>query len=242
MKLFIAGASIMANYDITQYPLTGIGMALSLYLKHEIKIYNFGRPGRSTKTFIEQGYLAAIEKEIGAGDYMLIEFAHNDEKEFDDYLYTAPFGAYKENLKKMIAVARNAGATPILMTAPERRQFMDGSRMWADPTIPKETPYKLAPSAHTDYAEATKQVAQEEGVALIDMLTKTREAIEKAGPVETVKWYMNIAPGEYPAYPNGLLDNTHLKHEGAVVFAGLVAEGLKELGAPYADLLVDGIR
>jgi lysophospholipase L1-like esterase len=53
---------------------------------------------------------------------------------------------------------------------------------------------------------------------------------------------MNIAPGEYPAYPNGLLDNTHLKHEGAVVFAGLVAEGLKELGAPYADLLVDGIR
>ena len=113
MKLFIAGASIMANYDITQYPLTGIGMALGLYLKHEVKIYNFGRPGRSTKSYIEQGHLAALEKEIGAGDYMLIEFAHNDEKEFDDYLYTAPFGAYKENLKKMIAVARNAGATPM---------------------------------------------------------------------------------------------------------------------------------
>ena len=173
---------------------------------------------------------------------MLIEFGHNDEKVFDTARYTAPFGEYKENIKKMIAVARNAGATPILVTSLERRTFMDGSRMWADPTIDPQTPYTLQPSGHTEYVEAMKQLAQEENVALIDLCAKSRKKIEEAGPVETVKWFMNIAPGESPAYPKGLLDNTHLKHAGAVVFAGLVAEGLKELGAPYADLLLDAIR
>lgn len=241
MKVFIAGTSIFANYNITQYPLTGIGMTLGLYLKDDIQIRNFARSGRSTKSYIAQGHLAALEKEIGEGDYMLIEFGHNDEKKFAADRYTEPFGEYKDNLKKMIDVARNAGATPVLVTSLERRCFMDGSNMWADPTIPKETPFTLQPSGHTDYVAAMKQLAEEENVALIDLCAKSHKKMEEAGPVETVKWFMNIAPGEYPAYPEGLLDNTHLKHMGAVVFAGLVAEGLKELGAPYADLLLDTI-
>lgn len=241
MKLFIAGTSIFANYKAHQFPLTGVGMTLNLYLKDSVIVRNFARSGRSTKSFISEGHLAALEKEIGAGDYMIIEFGHNDEKTFDTLRYTAPFGEYKDNLKKMIDVARNAGATPILISSLERRAFMDGSRMWADPTMDPKTPTTLQPSGHAEYVEAMKQLAQEENVAFIDLCAKSREKMEAAGPVETTKWFMNIAPGEYPAYPNGLFDNTHLKYQGAVVFAGLVAEGLKELGAPYADMLFENV-
>lgn len=242
MRIFIAGASLMANYDITSYPLTGIGMALSLYVRHEVKIHNYAQPGRSTKSFIDQGHLKRIEKEIGFKDFLFIEFGHNDEKAFDKDRYTTPFGTYKENLKKMVAVAKAVGAIPVLMSSPERRCFMDASNAWNDPTMDPKTPYMLLPSAHTEYAEATRQVAEEEGVAYIDLFTKSRELIEKAGPVQASRWYMNIAKGDYPAYPNGLLDNTHLNSHGAAIFAGLVAEGLRELGGEYEQLLTANIR
>lgn len=86
-----------------------------------------------------------------------------------------------------------------------------------------------------------KQVTEEENVALIDLYTKSRAKMEEVGAVETTKWFMHLAKGEYPAYPEGKVDNTHLKPEGARIFAGLVAEGLKELGGVYADLLVERV-
>lgn len=239
MKLFIAGDSIMAQYNIRYYPMSGIGMALELYLKPEVRIENYARPGRSTKSYYTQGVPQLIEQEISEGDYLLICFGHNDEKAFDDYLYTEPYGAYQENLKKLICLVRDAGATPILVTSLERRSFMDASDAWRDPSISPETAYTLRPSAHTQYAQAMKQLAEQEGVALIDLLTMSREVLECAGPVGSAKWYMNIAPGEYPAYPKGVLDNTHLNYAGAVEFAGLIAKGLQELGMPYAGLLLE---
>ena len=239
MKLFIAGDSIMAQYDIRHYPMSGIGMALGLYLQPEVQIKNYARPGSSTKSYYTQGVPGVIGQEISAGDYLLICFGHNDEKAFDDYLYTEPYGAYRDNLQKMIYLARNAGATPILVTSLERRIFMDASEAWRDPSISHEAAYTLRPSAHTDYAHSMKQLAEQENVAMIDLFTMSREALKHAGPVESAKWYMNIAPGEYPAYPKGILDNTHLNYAGAVKFAGLIAKGLQKLGMPYSSLLLE---
>ena len=116
---------------------------------------------------------------------------------------------------------------------------MDASNAWCDPSIPAQTAYTLRPSAHTEYAQAMKQLAEQEKVALIDLHAMSRKALEQAGPVGSAKWYMNIAPGEYPAYPNGILDNTHLNYAGAVNFAGLIANGLRELGMPYSGLLLE---
>lgn len=229
----------MAQYDIRHYPMSGVGMALKLYLKPEIRVENYARPGGSTKSYYTQGVPHLIEQEISEGDYLLICFGHNDEKAFDDYLYTEPYGAYQENLRKLIRLARDAGAAPVLVTSLERRSFMDASDAWRDPSIPLETAYTLRPSAHTEYAQAMKQLAEQEKVALIDLLAMSREALEQAGPVGSAKWYMNIAPGEYPAYPNGILDNTHLNYVGAVNFAGLIAKGLRELGMPYSSLLLE---
>lgn len=227
MKIFYAGDSTCAQNDITTFPQTGLGQGLELYIKKEIKIHNHAMNGRSTKSFIDEGRLAAIEQEIGSGDFLFIQFGHNDEKEFDKARYTTPFGTYKENLKIYIDVARKAGATPVLITPLERRCFVD--------------PWTLGPGAHGDYVAGMKEAAVEESVALIDLYTKSRKLMEDAGAVETTKWFMHLAKGEYPSCPEGKIDDTHLKQEGARIFAGLIAEGLQELGGCYAELLVKGI-
>lgn len=226
-RIFYAGDSTCAHNDITTYPQTGLGQGLSLYVKKEIKIHNYAMNGRSTKSFMDEGRLDAIAAEIQAGDFLFIQFGHNDEKEYDKARYTTPFGTYKDNLKMYIHVARKVGATPILVTPLERRCFADA--------------WKLDQGEHGDYVAGMKEVAGEEQVALIDLYTKSRAKMEEAGAVETTKWFMHLAKGEYPSCPEGKVDNTHLKHQGAVIFAGLIAEGLQELGGIYSELLVEGI-
>ena len=226
-RIFYAGDSTCAQNNITTFPQTGIGQGLELYIKKEIKIHNHAVNGRSTKSFIEQGRLAVIEQQVLAGDFLFIQFGHNDEKEYDKDRYTTPYGTYKEYLKKFITVAKSAGAIPVLITPLERRCFVDA--------------WKLGEGDHGEYVAGMKQVAEEEKVALIDLYSKSRAKMEEAGAVETTKWFMHLAKGECPFCPEGKIDNTHLKAEGARVFAGLIAEGLKELGGIYAELLVDGI-
>jgi len=227
MKIFWAGDSISAQYNITNYPTTGLGQGMELYVKKEIKIHNHATSGRSTKSFIDEGRLAAIQQEIAAGDFLFIKFGHNDEKKQDAARYTTPYGTFKENLKKFIRVAQDAGATPVLITPLERRCFKDA--------------WNLDEGAHEDYVAGMRQVAQEEQVALIDLWAKSRAKMEEAGAVETTKWFLHLAKGQYPSCPEGKIDNSHLSPEGARIFAGLVAEGLMELGGRYAELLVDDI-
>ena len=226
-KIFYAGDSISAHNSIVNYPQAGLPQGLELYIQKDIKIYNRAMNGRSTKSFIDQGYLDAIEKEIESGDFFFLQFGHNDEKKDDPTRYTEPVGSFKENLKKYIEVARKAGAIPVLVTPLERRCFVDA--------------WTLGPGEHADYVAGMKEVAIEEGVALIDLYTKSRKLMEEAGAVETTKWFMHLEKGKYASYPEGRVDNSHLQHEGARIFAGLIAEGLQELGGIYAELLVDGI-
>lgn len=227
MKIFYAGDSTCARYSILNFPKTGIGQGLELYVKPKVIIFNHAVGGRSTKSFIDEGRLQVIAEEIGAGDFLFIQFGHNDEKEWDEKRYTTPYGTYKENLKKYIQVARNAGAVPVLITPVSRRCFADSWKLVSETNL-------------GNYAAGMRQVAEEEQVALIDLYSKSRARMEKAGAVETTKWYVHLAKGEYPSYPEGIMDDTHLKPEGARIFAGLVAEGLKELGGAYANLLVEG--
>lgn len=228
MKIFYAGDSTCARYSILKFPKTGIGQELELYVKPEIIIDNHAVSGRSSKSFIDEGRLQVIEEQIAKGDFLLIQFGHNDEKEWDEKRYTSPYGTYKEYLKKYIQVAINAGAVPVLITPVSRRCFLDAWKLVGETML-------------GNYAAAMREVAEEEQVALVDLYSKSRAKIEEAGAVETTKWFMHLAKGEYPSHPEGLVDDTHLKPEGARVFAGLVAEGLKELGGSYAELLVEGL-
>lgn len=224
-RIFWASDSTVKQNDFTAYPQTGIGQGMRLYIKKEIEILNYAENGRSTKTFIEESRLAAIYNEIKEEDFLFIQFGHNDSKIEDPNRYTYAYGEYQENLEKFVNVARNKKAHPIFITPLCRRYFADSTH--------------LEENIHGDYPIAMKETGENLNVPVIDLLSMSRELIEKVGKDESIKYFMHLEPNEFPNYPDGLTDNTHLRYKGAVAFAGLVAKGLKELGGIYKNLLID---
>lgn len=225
-KIFWAADSTVQNNDVTTYPQTGIGQVFPMYVKEGVFVLNYAKNGRSTKSFIDEGRLDAIDKEIGEGDFLFIQFGHNDEKQEDPARYTEPFSTYIDNLEAFIGVARTHGAHPVLITPIERRLFDENK--------------KLMESMHTDYAAAMKEAAKKYDVPLVDLFTMSRAALEKAGEEGSRKWHMFFDAGIYENYPEGKQDNTHLRYDGALMYAGLVAKGLLALGGIYRELIVDG--
>lgn len=224
-KIYWAADSTVKENNFTTFPQTGMGQGLGLYLKKEVTICNHAENGRSTKSFLDESRLATIYNEIREGDFLFIQFGHNDEKREDPNRFTEAFGEYQENLERFVNAARNRKAIPVFITPLTRRLFADDSH--------------LKDGIHEDYPEAMEQMAKRLDVPLIDLYTMSRELIESIGQEKSKTYFMNLEPGDYKNYPDGLEDNTHLQYEGAVAFAGLVAKGLKELGGIYADLLLD---
>ncbi len=212
-RIFWAGDSTVATNHIDSYPQTGIGQVFGLYLKDDITVRNFAVNGRSTKSFMDEGRLEKIDREIAEGDLLFIQFGHNDEKEMDPSRYTAPFGAYQDNLRKYISVAHSHGAQPVLITPLERRNF--------DPATGVIVP------THGDYPAAMKQVAEEEKVLCIDLNRSSRELMDSVGDEASKEFFVHVPAGKYAAFPNGKADNTHLRYHGAVTFAGLIANELR---------------
>ncbi|MBD5451048.1 MAG: rhamnogalacturonan acetylesterase [Lachnospiraceae bacterium] len=224
-KIFWAADSTVQNNTVLTYPQTGIGQVFAMYVKEGVFVQNHAKNGRSTKSFIDEGRLDAIDREIGEGDFLFIQFGHNDEKIEDPTRYTEPFSTYIDNLEAYIGVARKHGAYPVLITPIERRHFDENN--------------KLMESMHTDYVTGMKQAAEKNNVPLVDLFTMSRAALERAGEKESRKWHMFFDAGIYENYPDGKQDNTHLRYEGAFLYAGLIAEGLRALGGIYAELIVD---
>ncbi len=223
--IFWAGDSTVADNKASTFPQTGIGQAFDRYTAPDVVVYNHAVNGRSTKSFIDQSRLAVIYNEIGKGDYLFIQFGHNDEKEMDPDRYTDPNGEFINNLEKFANVARNKGAYPVYITPVERRLFDENG--------------KLKPSGHTEYVKAMKVAGERFDVPVVDLFSMSRAFLEEMGDVETKKYFMNLEPGEASWKIEGQEDNTHLKYEGAMLFAGMVAKGLSDLGEPYSTLVVD---
>lgn len=227
-KIFWAGDSTVQTNDYTTYPQTGIGQVFSLFIKEEYQVCNHAKNGRSTKSFMDEGRLRAIEEQIGAGDFLFIQFGHNDEKKEDPTRYTEPFSSFMENLETYIKVARDHSAYPVLITPLERRCFMDEKH--------------LGIGAHSDYVAAMKQTAEKCNVPLVDLYSMSRMELKKAGEKQSRRWYMYFSQGKYANRPAESKDNTHLRHEGAVLFASLIAKGLKEIGGIYRDILLEELQ
>lgn len=227
VRIFWAADSTVQTNDITTYPQTGIGQVFSLYTREGVCVLNHAKNGRSTKSFMDEGRLAVIEQEIGEGDFLFIQFGHNDEKSEDVTRYTEPFSTFMENLETYIRVARTHNANPVLITPLERRCFVD--------TV------HLGIGAHSDYVAAMKQTAKKCDVPLVDLYSMSRNELKKAGELDSRKWYMYFDENLYKNYPEGKKDNTHLRYEGAVLYAGLIAKGLYELGGIYRNLLLEGV-
>ena len=114
---------------------------------------------------------------------------------------------------------------PVLITPLERRCFVDAIH--------------LGLGAHSDYVAGMKQTAEQCKVPLIDLYSMSRCELKRVKEAGSKKYFMNLEPGEYSSCPEGKIDNTHLKYEGAVCFAGLIAKGLKEIGGIYSELLLE---
>ena len=176
-RIFWAGDSTVKQNDFTSYPQCGIGQGFSLFVKKEILIVNRAENGRSTKSFIDEGRLEFIKENINKGDFLFIQFGHNDEKN-DPLRYTDPQTTFKENLRTFIDTARNAGAYPLLITPLYRRLFAEEG--------------KLVDNTHLTYPQAMLEVGRECNVPVIDLCTMSRRKIEKAGDIFNMRGRLHL--------------------------------------------------
>lgn len=214
------GDSTMADKKPEVYPETGWCQAFPQLLGPAVTLRNHAVNGRSTKSFIDEGRWKNVTDSLKAGDYVWIQFGHNDQKIQDSTRYTEPRGRYMENLKKFVTETRDKGATPILFTSIVRRKFDDAG-------IPADT--------HGEYPQVVRELAAAMDVTLVDLQQLTENLLQETGVEESKKIYLWTAPDE--RYPEGRKDDTHLSREGAATVARLVADELKKMKHPLAAYL-----
>lgn len=220
--LHLVGDSTMADKPKEPAnPETGWGQALPLLLRPEaVRAVNYAMNGRSTKSFIDEGRWAAVVAALRPGDFVIIQFAHNDEKDQDPKRYAAPRGAYQDNLRRFVRETRERGATPILATPVARRKWSAAGEL-------VET--------HGDYPAAVRAVAAEEKVPLLEMNLLTAE-LERAHGVEGSKrLHLHYVAGIQPRWPEGVKDDTHFSEYGAARVAALAVQEWLRLGLPAAE-------
>lgn len=224
ITIYWAGDSTVKQNAIATWPQTGIGQEFERYVKRcEVRVENHAENGRSTRSFIDEGRLAPIYDRITKGDFLFIQFGHNDEKQADPTRYTDPDTTFQANLERFVNVARNKGATPVLITPVTRFHLGDATEEYR----------------HVRWAEAVKQAGARLNVAVIDLTSLSERLVMETGAAAQTTFYMNLPAGVYPHFPQGQRDNTHLQPAGAVAFGGLIARELWKLGGQYAALLCD---
>jgi lysophospholipase L1-like esterase len=212
IKVFIAGDSTAATKTADKKPETGWGERIAELFSNNVEFVNFALNGRSSKSFIDEGHLQRIADLISSGDFLFIQFGHNDEKP-DLELHTDAFSTYKFYLKKYIEVAKKANAIPVLLTSIQRRNFnKDGAIQ----------------DTHGNYPIAMKELAIELNVTLIDLGEKSRILFNTLGTEKTKEIFLWVSPNESQNYPEGVQDNTHFSENGAKKIATLVVEGIIE--------------
>lgn len=223
ITLHLIGDSTMADKPDPQHnPERGWGQALPAFVTDGAVVKNYAVNGRSTKSFIDQGRWATVVSSIRPGDFVFIQFGHNDEKSEDSTRYTAPRGAYQANLERFVQEARARGATPVLFTSIVRRTF---------------TPAGTLKDTHGEYPAVTRDVARAHAVPLVDHEQLTRALVERAGPDSSKAFYVYTTEGQFPAFPAARADDTHLTPRGAREVALAAVRALRSLDARLAAVL-----
>lgn len=211
MTIFIAGDSTAEIKTKSERPESGWGEFLSDFFNGSVHIENHAMGGRSTKSFLDQKRFEPILNEMKPGDYLLIQFGHNDQKMDDPERYTDPQSTYQDNLKWFIKETRHKNATPILLSSISRRVFKDG---------------QIDTTSLGEYPAAMRKVAQEEEVTFIDMHQLSIQLLNQLGEEDSKELFLHLKENEFENYPEGLIDNTHFSEIGAKTFAKMVAQEL----------------
>lgn len=219
IAIYLAGDSTMAPKLPEKRPETGWGEMLQEFFdSSQVRVHNHARNGRSTRTFVSEGRWKAIVDSLHPGDYVFVQFGHNDASRDKTDRYTPP-ADYRANLVRFIDETRARGANPVLMTPVMRRRFDEGGNVR---------------DSHGEYPDIVRSVATERGVPLIDMHRKTAELLRLFGQAASTALFLQLPPGENANYPKGIQDNTHFSPFGARIVASLVIEGLREARLPLA--------
>ena len=222
VTVFLAGDSTMAPKQENKRPETGWGEQLQKRFDEKlVRVDNHAANGRSTRTFISEGRWQALLDKVRAGDYVLIQFGHNDESPQKVNAYTPP-DDFRHNLERFVAEVRAKKATPVLLTPVMRRRFDKDGKFY---------------DTHGEYPDLTRRVASEQKVALIDMHRLSEKVLVKYGAEESRKLFLQLKAGENPNYPQGVEDNTHFSPLGADIMAALAVDGFREQKLGLVKLL-----
>ena len=213
--LFLIGDSTMANKENPdKNPEHGWGQVLPQFLTNGIEIQNHAVNGRSSKSFRTEGRWDQVEKQLKKGDFVIIQFGHNDQKIKDSTKFTNPYTQYRANLERYVNEARAKGATPVLMTSIVRRNFNENG---------------VLIDTHKEYPLVVRMVANDLKVPFVDMQLLTEQMEIAYGPENSKKLHLYYKEGEDPYYPKGKEDDTHLSKLGAETVAKLATKNLKVL-------------
>lgn len=200
-RMYIIGDSTAAAYGPDRYPLTGWAQVLQRYFDpNHLQVVDKAVSGRSSKSYWEEGRWSEVKGALKKGDYVVVQFGHNDSKQEDPKRFTDPETTYKQYLNRYVDDIQAAGAIPIFATSINRNVWKE------DGTLE----YTLG-----EYPVVVRALAKERSVLLVDMTQLTHALFEKLGQEKSTLLFMNLEPGQYENYPEGRSDNTHLTLQGA---------------------------
>lgn len=199
--LHLVGDSTMADkVDPAINPEHGWGQVLPEFFDDKVRIVNHAKNGRSTRSFIAEGRWQEVMDQVQPGDYVCIQFGHNDQKVTNPLRYTSPYAGYRTNLEKMIKETKAKSAYPIIFSSIVRRKFNEEG---------------VLVDTHGPYPYVARLTAKEQNVPFVDMQVATEKFVEGLGDAASKKIYLWIAPGTNDYLPEGIQDNTHFSNQGA---------------------------
>ncbi len=213
-QLFLVGDSTMADKPLEGNPERGWGQLLPRYFDNQLDIKNCAVNGRSTKSFRDEGRWDKILQELQKGDWVFLQFGHNDEKAEDPARYAAPQSDYRNNLMRYVKEAKEKGASVVLLTPVMRRRFDTNGKFF---------------DTHGEYPEVVRSVAKELNAPLVDLHRKSQTVIEEHGAAGSTKIFLHIPVNHFAAVKEARVDDTHFSEYGAALMASLVCDGLREL-------------
>lgn len=221
IKVYLIGDSTMAEKQVKAFPEAGWGMPFKHFFDSSVIVCNHAQNGRSTRTFLEENRWKPVVGSLKPGDYVFIQFGHNDEVKTKKS-YT-PEKEFRQNLIKYVRETKAKKANPILLTPVARRKFDTSGKI-------EET--------HAIYSAIVREVATELKVPLIDLDRKSQSLLQELGPENSKFLFNHLRPGEHPNYPEGKEDDTHFNELGARKIAQLVLAEIKSLNLDLAARIV----
>jgi lysophospholipase L1-like esterase len=189
-----------------------------------VAIANYAESGETLGGFIAERRFEKMLSLMKPGDYALVEFGHNDQKQKGEGI--GAFTSYKKDLQYFIREVKNKGAIPVVVTSVQRRRFDSAGKI--EETL-------------GDYPEAGRQTAKEENVALIDLNAMSKTMYEAWGPEESVKAFVHFPANTFPNQPKALEDNTHFRPFGAYEVAKLMVKGIRDAKLGLAGFILKDI-